>query len=86
MLRMDDWRVNVRSEDALARGSLQEDTLEFFLKVLRHVARVLVVTRFCRLMPDPSATFSFWSGLESRSCTTCRMTVAPFSHVPDERL
>ena len=42
-LRMDDWKVNVRGEDALARGSLSEDVLEFFLKVLRHVLRVLEV-------------------------------------------
>ena len=42
-LRMDGWKVNVRGEDALARGSLSEDVLEFVLKVLRHVLRVLDV-------------------------------------------
>jgi len=42
-LRMDDWKVNVRGEDALGRGSLSEEMLEFFLKVLRHVLRVLDV-------------------------------------------
>ena len=33
----------MRGEDALARGSLSEEVLEFFLKVLRHVLRVLDV-------------------------------------------
>ncbi len=41
MLRMDDWKVNERAEDALARGRMEEDALEFFLKVLRHVTKVL---------------------------------------------
>ena len=35
VLRMDDWKVNVRAEDALARGRMEEDALEFFLKVLQ---------------------------------------------------
>ena len=38
---MDDWRVTVRVEDALARGSLQEDALEFFRKLLQHVSTKL---------------------------------------------
>ena len=42
-LSMADWKVNVRGEDALGRGSLSEDVLEFFLKVLRHVLHVLGV-------------------------------------------
>ena len=40
-LRMDEWRVNVRAEDALARGRLEEEALEFFLKILQHVSKVL---------------------------------------------
>jgi hypothetical protein len=40
-LCMDGWRVSVRAEDALARGRLQEDALEFFLLVLKHVCKVL---------------------------------------------
>ena len=36
-LYMDNWSVSVRAEDALARGRLQEDALEFFLLVLRRV-------------------------------------------------
>ena len=38
---MDGWRVNVRAEDALARGRLQEDAMEFFLLVLKHICKVL---------------------------------------------
>ena len=38
---MDGWRVNVRAEDALARGRLQEDAMEFFLLVLKQVCKVL---------------------------------------------
>ena len=38
---MDGWRVSVRTEDALARGRLQEDALEFFLLVLKHVCKGL---------------------------------------------
>ena len=38
---MDEWRVNVRAEDALARGRMEEEALEFFLKILQHVSRVL---------------------------------------------
>jgi len=33
------WRVSVRAEDALARGRLQEDALEFFLAVLKRVCQ-----------------------------------------------
>ena len=32
VLRMDDWKANVRGEDALARALLSEDVLEFFLR------------------------------------------------------
>ena len=42
-LCMDNWRVSVRAEDALARGQLQEDALEFFLHVLGHACKVLHV-------------------------------------------
>ena len=35
------WRVSVRAEDALARGRLQEDALEFFLAVLKRVCERL---------------------------------------------
>ena len=42
-LCMDNWRVSVRAEDALARGQLQEDALEFFLHVLEHACKVLHV-------------------------------------------
>ena len=41
MLRMDKWTVNVRAEDALARGRLEEEVLEFFLKIPQHVAKML---------------------------------------------
>ncbi len=41
VLFIDDWRLSVRAEDALARGRLQEDALEFFLKVLMHVCKSL---------------------------------------------
>ena len=41
VLTMSDWRVSVRAEDALARGQLQEDALEFFILVLEQVRRVL---------------------------------------------
>ena len=41
VLRMDEWRVNVRAEDALARGRLDEEALEFFVKILQHVTNVL---------------------------------------------
>ena len=41
VLFMNDWRVSVRAEDALARGQLQEDALEFFLHVLEHVSKIL---------------------------------------------
>ena len=41
VLRMDKWTVNVRAEDALARGRLEEEVLEFFLKILQHVAKML---------------------------------------------
>ena len=40
-LHMDNWGVSVRAEDALARGRLQEDALEFFLLVLRRACRGL---------------------------------------------
>jgi hypothetical protein len=40
-VRMGDWRVNVRAEDALARGRLEEEALEFFLKILQRVAKTL---------------------------------------------
>ena len=35
VLFMDGWRVSVRAEDALARGRLQEDALEFFVLLLK---------------------------------------------------
>ena len=41
VLCMDGWRVSVRAEDALSRGRLQEDALEFFLKMLQRVCQVL---------------------------------------------
>lgn len=41
VLFMDDWRISVRAEDALARGQLQEDALEFFLLVLKHACKVI---------------------------------------------
>ena len=41
VLFMDGWRVNVRAEDSLARGRLQEDAMEFFLLVLKQVCKVL---------------------------------------------
>ena len=43
VLRMDGWKVNVRTEDALARGQLQEDALEFFVKILQHAVKVLAL-------------------------------------------
>ena len=43
---MDNWRVSVRAEDALARGRLQEDALEFFLLVFRRVCRGLKLPVF----------------------------------------
>jgi hypothetical protein len=36
---MDQWRVNVHGEDALARGRLLEDALEVFLLLLKHVSK-----------------------------------------------
>ena len=45
-LFMDNWRVSVRAEDALARGRLQEDALEFFLLVFRRVCRGLKLPVF----------------------------------------
>ena len=41
VLRMGDWKVNVRAEDALARGTLTEEALEGFVKTLQHVTKVL---------------------------------------------
>ena len=41
VLSMDGWRVSVRAEDALARGRLQEDALEFFLLALGRICRIL---------------------------------------------
>ena len=41
VLFMDRWPVRVRAEDALARGQLQEDALEFFLLVLRRLCKVM---------------------------------------------
>ena len=41
VLCVDNWRVNVRAEDSLARGRLQADALEFFLLVLKHVCKGL---------------------------------------------
>ena len=38
---MDQWRVNVRAEDALARGRLQEDAMEFFVRVLKAISKAL---------------------------------------------
>ena len=38
---MDQWRVNVRAEDALARGRLQEDAMEFFVRVLKAICKAL---------------------------------------------
>ena len=55
VLFMDNWRVSVRAEDALARGQLQEDALEFFL---------LVVRRLCRVMELPVAIASKTVGRE----------------------
>ena len=55
VLSMDSWRVSVRAEDALARGQLQEDALEFFL---------LVVRRPCRVMGLPVAIASKTVGRE----------------------
>ena len=43
VLRMDAWKVNVRTEDALARGRLEEEALEFFVKILQHVSKVLAL-------------------------------------------
>ena len=43
VLRMSGWGVSVRAEDALARGRLQEDALEFFLLVLKHVCKLLLL-------------------------------------------
>ena len=55
VLFMDSWRVSVRAEDALARGRLQEDALEFFL---------LVVRRLCTVMELPVAIASKTVGRE----------------------
>ena len=41
VLFMDRWQVSVRAENALARGQLQEDALEFFLLVLRRLCKVM---------------------------------------------
>ena len=41
VLQMDDWKINVRSEDALAQGRLPEEVLEFFLLVVRRVSEAL---------------------------------------------
>ena len=43
VLFMDNWRVSVRAEDALARGHLPEDALEFFLLVLRRLCKELAL-------------------------------------------
>ena len=40
-LFVDGWRVSVRAEDALARGRLQEDALEFFVLLLKHLCKYL---------------------------------------------
>ena len=55
VLFMDRWQVSVRAEDALARGALQEDALEFFLLVLR---------RLCKVMELPVAIASKTVGIE----------------------
>jgi hypothetical protein len=55
VLFMDRWQVGVRAEDALARGQLQEDALEFFL---------LVVRRLCKVMELPVAIASKTVGRE----------------------
>ena len=43
VLRMDAWKVDVRTEDALARGRLDEAALELFVKNLQHVSKVLAL-------------------------------------------
>ena len=43
MLRTDQWRVSVRAEDALARGRLQDDALEFFLLALQQICKTLKI-------------------------------------------
>ena len=40
-LLMHGWRLNVRAEDALARGRLEEEALEFFLLVLKQICKRL---------------------------------------------
>ena len=46
VLKMEEWKINVRSEDALARGRLQEEVLEFFLLVLRRICDELQLPIF----------------------------------------
>jgi hypothetical protein len=41
VVSMDSWRVSVRVEDALARGRLQEDALEWFRKLLHRISNVM---------------------------------------------
>ena len=36
VLRMDEWTVNVRAEDALSRGRLEEEALDFFEGLATH--------------------------------------------------
>ena len=40
-LSMEGWGVSVRAEDALSQGSLQEEVLELFLKVLNKICKQL---------------------------------------------
>ena len=46
VLKMEEWKINVRSEDALASGRLQEEVLEFFLLVLRRLCDELQLPMF----------------------------------------
>jgi hypothetical protein len=46
VLKMEEWKINVRSEDALASGRLQEEVLEFYLLVLRRLCDELQLPMF----------------------------------------
>ena len=67
-LCMDSWRVNVRSEEMLARGRLNEDVLDFFRKVLNDI-----VTRLDFPISIGSVTVGKAVGMQESPARLCRV-------------
>ena len=75
---LDCWGVSVRTEDALARGALQVDALEFFLKLMARFSMrfewPVLVGSFtvgkavgrCEALDDFARVFQSWRSVWSR--------------------